>query len=142
MWIFDWLPFWVFHLIILAGLSGILVSFFLDVIPFISIGKLPIQVVSVIILLFGVYMEGSISNQKKWEARVAELETKVIKAEADSKVANAKLKTVYIDRVKILKEKQIVLEKQIVEVANKIDAKCEVTPEVINILNEAAGVKK
>ena len=73
-----------------------------------------------------------------WRNKVAELEGKVKIAEQQSKDANVQFKTVYVDRVKVLKEKQVVIEKQIVEVAAKMDAKCEVIPETLNILNDAA----
>ena len=91
MWMLDFLPFWIFHLIVLIGIGGILASVVLKFIPFISKYNLPLQVGSIILLSFGVYMEGGISNQEKWEARVKELEAKVAVAEEQSKTANAKL---------------------------------------------------
>jgi hypothetical protein len=115
MWVLDWLPFWIFHLIVLAGLAGLAASFVLKFIPFVSTYKLPIQVAAIATLVFGVYMEGGISNQEKWEARVAELEEKVKVSEAKSKTANVQIQTVYKDKVKIVKETQVVIQEKIKE---------------------------
>ena len=69
MWILDWLPFWIFHLLVVVGFAGLAASLVLKFIPFISTYQLPIQVASIVILVFGVYMEGGIATQEKWEAR-------------------------------------------------------------------------
>jgi hypothetical protein len=142
MWILDWLPFWIFHLIVLAGLAGLAASFVLKFIPFVSTYKLPIQVAAIATLVFGFYMEGGISNQEKWEARVAELEEKVKVSEAKSKTANVQIQTVYKDKVKIVKETQVVIQEKIKEVEKLIDAQCTIDNSVIDILNDAAVRKK
>lgn len=138
MWILDWLPFWIFHLIVLAGIVGLLAAQFLRFIPLVSQYTLVIKVASIIILVFGVYMEGGISNQKKWEARVKELEAKVAIAEQQSKESNIKLDSVVKEKTKVIKEIQLVIQDRIVKDASKIDAECKVAPEVISILNQAA----
>ena len=101
------------------------------------------QLVGTLLAICGVYFYGGYSTEMEWRAKVEEAQAKVVKAEAESKEANEKIKTVYVDRVKVVKEKQVVIEKQIVEVAAKMDAKCVVIPEALNILNDAAaGVTK
>jgi hypothetical protein len=50
MWILDWLPFWVFHLVVLVGLAGLAASLVLKFVPFISTYRLPIQVAAIAIL--------------------------------------------------------------------------------------------
>ena len=85
MWLLQWLPDWVFHLILLVGVLGLGASFVLKFIPFVDQYKLPIQVAAVILIVLGVYMEGAISNQAWWELRVAEAEKRV--AEAEKKAA-------------------------------------------------------
>lgn len=142
MWVLDWLPFWIFHLVVLAGLAGLAASFVLKFIPFVSTYKLPIQVAAIATLVFGVYMEGGISNQEKWEARVAELEEKVKVSEAKSKAANIQIQTVYKDKVKLVKETQVVIQEKIKEVEKLIDSQCTVDSSVIEILNDAAARKK
>ena len=142
MWILDYLPFWIFHLIVLAGIGGILASTILKFIPFISNYKLPIQVGSAILLAFGLYMEGGVACQEKWEARVKELEAKVAISEEQSKTANAQLASSIKEKKQIIKQTQVVIQEKIVKVKEQIDAQCTVPPEAIQLLNEAAEIKK
>lgn len=131
------------YAVLLTGFGMYVLSFFLNFLPTLKPYRLPLQLVGSALAICGVYFYGGYSNEMQWRAKVDEAQAKVAKAEAESKSANQKIKTVYVDRVKVVKEKQIVIEKQIVEVAAKMDAKCEVIPEALNILNDAAaGVKK
>jgi hypothetical protein len=113
-------------------------------IPFISTNVEIIRVISVVVMIFSVWMEGGISNEAKWAARVAELEIKVAKAEKEAAEANGKIETVYVDRVKVVKEVQYVVQSRIDKNAAKLDLTCKVDPLAIEILNQAAllGVKK
>jgi hypothetical protein len=36
MWILDWLPFWIFHLVVVLGLAGVIASIVFKFVPFIS----------------------------------------------------------------------------------------------------------
>jgi hypothetical protein len=89
-------------------------------------------------------MEGGIANEAKWKARVAELEIKVAAAEKAAVEANGKIETVYVDRVRVVKEVQYVVQARIAKDAARIDLTCRVDPEAIDILNQAAraGDKK
>lgn len=104
MWILSWMPDWIFHLITLVGLLGIVASLVLGFIPFVSQYKLPIQVASVLALVFGVYMEGAISNESAWKARVQEMQVKVAQAEAKAAEVNTKIVTKIVEKEKIIKE--------------------------------------
>lgn len=105
MWQLSWmlglLPSWFWTLILICGVLGILASWVLKFVPFVSTYRLPIQVISIIALLAGVYFEGFNANEEKWQAKVKELEAKIAKAEADSKVENVIIqeKVVYKDRI-------------------------------------------
>lgn len=137
-----WLQLAVYS-VLAAGVGMYVLSFFLNFIPPLQPYRVALQLVGSLLAICGVYFYGGYSTEMEWRAKVTELETKVAKSEAESKVANTKIQTVYVDRVKVIKDKQIVIEKQIVEVAAKMDAKCEVIPEALDILNDAAkGVKK
>ena len=142
MWLLDFLPFWIFHLIVLVGVGGILASMVLKFIPFISKYNLPLQVGSIILLSFGVYMEGGISNQEKWEARVKELEAKVAVAEEQSKTANAKLDAKLKEKALVIKQKEYIIQEKLVKIKDTIDAMCQVPAEAVQLLNEAAEERK
>ena len=84
MWILEWLPNWIFYGILLLGLIGFAVTYLLKFIPIpaIYVYKTPIQIVSVVFMVIGVYMAGSIANNEAWEAKVKEVEAKLAEAEA------------------------------------------------------------
>ena len=73
MWIINWLPEFVVHLIFLAGVVGTIAGFVLGFIPFVSKYKLPIQIISLLLLSLGVYLEGGLAEKHKWELRVKEM---------------------------------------------------------------------
>lgn len=139
MWLLDFLPSWIFHLIVLAGIGGILASTVLKFIPFISNYKLPVQVGSVILLAFGLFMEGGISNQEKWEARVAEVKLEMAKKDAASAEATTQVVTKYVTKVEIVKEKGDSIVKEIPKlISQDADAKCAV-PNGFVLLHDSAS---
>jgi uncharacterized coiled-coil protein SlyX len=143
MWILSWLPEIVFHIITLIGFLGLIASFILGFIPFINQYKLPLQLLSILLLVFGVWFEGGMSNEASWQSRVKELEVKIAESEKKSAETNTQIETVYVDRVQVVKEVQYVTQKTIKANASKFDKTCKIDPEVITILNSSArGVKK
>jgi hypothetical protein len=100
MWIINWLPETFIHIIFLAGVLGTIAGFVLGFIPFIGKYKLPIQIISLLLLSLGVYLEGGLAEKNKWELRVKEMEAKVAEAQAQS----AKVNTVIVEKVVTEKE--------------------------------------
>ena len=105
MWILQILPFWFFHLITLLGIIGIIAGFVLGFVPIINRYKLPIQIISITVLTFGIYMEGAISNEEKWQQLVKEMEVKVEEAEIKANLANEEIETKTVEKTKIIREK-------------------------------------
>lgn len=151
MWVLNILPDFLLgvfvNLIILLGLAGVVVSaafkyvikYFPQIIPY----RTALQIASVVLLALGVYLKGGQVVEEKWRARVAELEAKVAIAEEKSKVANETVKTVFVDKVKIVKEQQVVVQEKIKTVEVQIDSQCKITADTVDILNQAAkGGKK
>lgn len=139
MWLLDFLPSWIFHLITLAGIGGILASTVLKFIPFISNYKLPIQVASVIILSFGLYMMGGASNQERWEAKVAEVKLEMAKKEAASAEDSVKVVTKYITKVEVVKQKGESIAKEIPNlISATADGQC-VIPNGFVLLHDSAS---
>jgi hypothetical protein len=144
MWLLSFIPDFVYHLLLLASIVAFGSCYILKMIPFVSANVEIIRVISVVVMIFSVWMEGGIANEAKWKARVAELEIKVAKAEKAAAEANGKIETVYVDRIKVVKEVQYVVQSRINKNATKLDLTCKVDPLAIDILNQAAlaGVKK
>ena len=84
MFILSILPEWVFHAITIAGVLGTVVGFVLGMIPVIKTYIIPIRVISILLLSFGLFLEGGLADYKVWEARVKEVEAKLAEAELKS----------------------------------------------------------
>ncbi len=143
-WMLSLLPDWFWTLVLIAGVLAVLAAWVLKFIPFVSTYRLPIQVGGILALLVGVYFQGVMSNEEKWQARVKELEAQVAKAEAQSKETNVKVeeKIVYKDRV--IKERaktQIeYIDREVVkreEIVKYIE-QCPVPQVIIEEINKAA----
>lgn len=145
MWLLNFLPNWVVHICLIAGLLGLAASYILTFIPFVSLYKTPIQAAAIIVLVVSVFLEGAISNNDAWQLKVAEAEKRALVAEAKSAEQNVKIVTKFVEKTKAVEENKILVQKQIDKNAATVDSYCFVIPEVINILNQAAsspGVKK
>ena len=142
MWILGLVPDFVWHLLLIVSLLAIVFTYFLRMIPFVGANAVQLRIAAVAVLILTVWMEGGIANEAKWQARVQELEAKVAAAEKAAAEANGKVETVYVDRVKVVKEIQYVTKTNIDRNATKIDQNCVIGPEAIEILNQAAGIKK
>jgi hypothetical protein len=150
MWMLAFIPdaflAWIINTILITGIIGFAASFFFGYVvrwlPAIAPYHLLIQVVSIVLLVAGVYFKGGYSVEMAWRERVADLEAKVAVAEQKSKEVNEKIVTVYQDRVKVVKETQVVVQEKIKTVEVKIDSQCKITADTVDILNQAATGKK
>jgi hypothetical protein len=139
MWIVNFLPDFVFHLLLIAGLLGLVASFVLDSIPFVSTNAKAIQLASAVVLAIALFFEGAISDNASWQARVKELELKVAKAETESAEANGKLSKQLAAKDKEIALAQAELKNRIRQGAAAMDAVCKIPSNVVDILNDAAG---
>jgi uncharacterized coiled-coil protein SlyX len=144
MWIVNFLPDFVFHILLIAGLLGLVASFVLDSIPFVSTNAKAIQLASAVVLAIALFFEGAISDNASWQARVKELELKVAKAETESAEANGKLSKQLAAKDKEIALAQVELKNRIRQGAAAMDAVCKIPSDVVSILNDAArkGAKK
>ena len=138
MWILNWLPDWIFHLVVIIGLLGLLGSFFFGFIPFFGKYTIPIKIVSIILLVVGVWFEGGISNNNAWLEKVHALEKKVAEAEVKSAQANTALTTTIAQKNKEIASVQASLKTKIKQFTSILDAECKVPEQAISVLNEAA----
>ncbi len=138
MWLISFLPDWVFHMLFLIGLLALGGSFLLKFIPPVAPYKVPIQVAAVLVIIFSVYMEGGLSNEAKWQARVHELEAKVAEAEKQSAITNGQLDNKANQKTAAVKQVQYVVQERLRTESANIDAQCKVTPSIVDLLNTAA----
>jgi len=75
MWLLSFLPEYFFHLLTLLGFVGALACLF--PIPY----KTIVQVISIAVIAFSLYMEGGIANEAEWKLKVKEAEAKAAGAD-------------------------------------------------------------
>ena len=140
MWILKFLPDWIFYGIFLVGLIGFVTTYLLKYIPIpmIYMYRKPIQIVSLLAIVFSTFMSGAIYDNEAWEARVKEMEVKVAKAEEQSKEANTVIENKVEKSKERIVQKQVVVKQYIDREVVKYDNSCVIPKEFVEIHNKAA----
>jgi hypothetical protein len=105
MWILSILPESALHTIFGLGVLGTIVGFVLGFVPFVKAYKLAIQVCSILLLIFGVYLEGGLADYKEWELKVKDMEVKVAEAQAKGAEKNVEIQEKVVEKTKVIREK-------------------------------------
>ena len=146
MWILSILPDAAIHIIFGLGILGTIAGFVLGFIPFVKTYQFAIQICSIVVLVFGVYLEGGLADYKEWELRVKEMEAKVAQAEAQSANKNVEIQEKIVEKTKVIREKgkDIIqyIDKEVVkkEEVIKYIENCPVPKDIIDTLNKAASM--
>jgi hypothetical protein len=140
MWILKFLPDWIFYAIFVVGLIGFAATYLLKYIPipFIYMYRKPIQIGSLLAIVFGTFMSGAIYDNEAWLERVKEMEAKVAKAEEESKVANTKIDNKVETAKQKIVQKQVIVKQYIDREVVKYDNSCVIPKEFVEIHNKAA----
>lgn len=143
----DWLIQFIVHTILIAGVIGCLVTYqFANKIllkwPPLAAYYTMARIASVVLLIAGIYFEGGYAAEMQWRARVAEMEAKVAKAQAESKDANTKLDKKAREKVKVIQGKQVIVKQYIDREVTKYDSQCDIPKEFVKAHNMAAEKAK
>ena len=147
-WVPDSLLLWIVHAILIAGVIGSFLSFFLlhrivNWFPALAPWHLLLQIVSITLLVGGVYFKGGYDTEAAWRSKVAEAESKVAVIEGKSKELNQALEEERKKKQKIKVEYYNTVKTEIKEVERQINADCRLDPKVNELVNKAAvGAKK
>jgi hypothetical protein len=148
MWILSILPDAAIHIIFGLGILGTIAGFVLGFIPFVKTYQFAIQICSIIVLVFGVYLEGGLADYKEWELKVKEMEAKMAQAEAQSVNKNVEIQEKIVEKTKIIREKgrDVIkyIDKEVVkkEEVIKYIENCPVPKEIIDLHNQATELNK
>ena len=144
----SFIPDWVWTLVLISGIVGTLATWVLKFIPFVSTYRLPIQVASIIALVAGVYFQGVIANEAKWQDKIADLQKQIVEAEVKSKETNVVIQEKIVTKTKVIKEKgqdivnyidrEVVKKEEII----KYIEQCPVPKEIIDLHNQAVDLNK
>lgn len=152
MWLLHFLPdaFLVFvvNAILIVGVVATVVTFFflkyiVRLMPALSAQVTLMQVVSVVILLFGVYFKGGQVTEQAWRDRVAEVEAQLEEARKESAKVNTVVETKVVTKTQVVKEKANTLIEYVDrEIIKEKEADCRMPQEAIDVHNEAARMNK
>ena len=143
MWILSFIPdsflIWVINIIVLAGAAATITGFFLKRIPFVNNYATPIQLTGVILLVAGVYFKGGYSTEMAWRVKVDEMNAQIDKIKAESTKASKQVVYKYIERTKVVKEKNNAIRNQVTKyVSKEADANCTIPGSAV-VLHDAAA---
>lgn len=151
MWLLHLLPdsflAFVVDAVLLGGiLSTVLTCFLLKhvirLIPALSPHVKIAQIASILLLLSGVYFKGGYSAEMAWRERVREMEARVAQAEEQSQAANNKLADGGKEKIKIIREKGIIIKQYVDREVSKYDNQCVIPSAVVKAHNAAAENKE
>lgn len=148
MWILSILPDAAIHIIFGLGILGTIAGFVLGFIPFIKTYRLAIQVIGILVLVLGVYLEGGLADYKEWELKVKEMEAKIAQAETKSSEKNIEIQEKIVEKTKVIREKgrDIIkyIDKEVVkkEEVIKYVENCPVPKDIVDLHNQAAELNK
>jgi hypothetical protein len=126
------------HTIFVVGVLGIIAGFVLSFIPILNRYKFPIQVISILIFAWGVYLEGGLAQEKKLKQKIAELEVKLKDAEIRASKVNTKIVKEILTKREVIREKGEDIIKYIDREVVHYDKTCPIPESVIKAHNAAA----
>lgn len=144
MWILKWLPDWIFYGLLFLGVIGYVATYLLKFIPIpaMYVYKTPIQLVSIFLIVIGVFMSGAIHNEETWQKRVQELEVKLAEAQVNSSKENVRIVEKVTTKTQVIKENTDKNIKYIDREVVKYDNTCVLPKEFIKAHNDAAQAPK
>ena len=141
MWILQFLPdsviLWFTTLLLIAGVAVTAAAFFLKIVPFINIYRLPLQILGIVLLVIGVYLRGGYAIEMEWRERVRELEAKVAASEQQSAELNQRLGQEIDKKRAARRELDEAVRKNIEANREAINAECRLNPAAIDAYNQA-----
>ena len=139
MWILSYLPTWIFYAITVIGILGLISSYVLGIVPLVNQYKIPLQVVSIVVIAFGFFIIGGVENELAWQAKVKELEAQVAVATAKSNETNTVVQQKVITKIQIVKQQVEVVKREIEVQKEYINTDCKVSPTAIDLYNKAVA---
>lgn len=138
MWILSFFPDLLVHLILALGALLFLAATFLGMFPIVNTYKTPAQIVGVIILAWGLYLEGGLAYKDKLAKEVAELNQKLAEAQAKGAEKNTEIVTKVVKDTRVIRQKGDDIIRYVDKEIVKYDNQCVIPNDVVKAYNEAA----
>lgn len=151
MWLLHFLPdaflAFIVNMVLIIGivstvLTCFLLKFLVRFMPMLSPHVRIAQIVSVVILIAGVYFKGGYSTEMLWREKVREVEAQLEQAKQESAKVNTVVETKVVTQTKVVKEKADTLIQYVDREVIKEVENCRVPTEALDVHNEAARMNK
>lgn len=146
MWLLNFLPDFVFDLMLVIGVLAAGTGYLLTFIPFVDKYRVPIQVAGIALTVVAVWYQGGIAKDAEYRAKISAIELKLAQAETESAEANGRLAEQILRENARIKDLTETNKKRLKELADQLNQQCRINQGVIDVLNDAArnrkGVKK
>jgi hypothetical protein len=140
MWILHFLPdsfiLYVVYSVMALGVAGVVTSYVIRFIPFINIYRTPIQIVSILLLVAGVYWYGGYSTEMWWRTETERLQDEIKKSEEKAPIITKEIVTKYKDKIVIVKRGVEIVKKEIEIKREIINEGCKLNPTAIEMYNK------
>lgn len=137
-WLLTLLPVWIIHSVLVLGVLGLLVAFFVQRIPFVKTYGYLIKIVSSLLLVLGLFLQGALAYKESTALAVAELEKKLAEAEAKSQKTNVEIVEKIVKDTEVVRVKGKTITEYVDREIVKYENKCPLPVEVIRAHNAAA----
>jgi uncharacterized protein YacL len=137
-WILSLLPVWIIHSVLGLGVLGLLIAFFVQRIPFVKTYGYLIKIVSSILLVLGLFLQGALAYKESTALAVAKLEAKLAKAEAQGAKVNTEIVEKIVKDTEIVRVKGKTITEYVDREVVKYNNVCPLPGEVIRAHNAAA----
>ena len=137
-WLLTLLPVWIIHSVLGLGVLGLLIAFFVQRIPFIKTYGYMIKIVSSILLVLGLFLQGALAYKESTALAVAKLEAKLAKAEAKSQKTNVEIVEKIVKDTEVVRVKGKTVTEYVDREIVKYNNVCPLPSEVIRAHNAAA----
>jgi hypothetical protein len=104
LWTLSFVPIWVIHATLFAGVGLFVITTIASHIPFIKTYAMILRLISIIAIVIGIYLEGALGFIQQHKKAMDELNAKIKVAEQQADDANKKIKTKIVETVKIIKD--------------------------------------
>jgi uncharacterized membrane protein len=137
-WLLAFLPIWIIHSLLFVGVAGLLVAFFVQRVPIVNTYGYLIKIVSLVLVVLGLFLQGALAYKESTALAVAKLEKKLAEAEAKSQKTNVEIVEKIVKDTEIVRVKGKTVTEYIDREIVKYDNFCELPAEVIRAHNAAA----
>ena len=136
MWLLEFVPNFVFHIITIIGIIGVIASEFFSLFmgPYVT----QVRVVSILVLAFGIFMEGALLDNGSWKLKVADAEKQVLAAKAESADTNTKLVEALSKNELLRKDRENETKQIVKNEVSKYDNQCILSNAFVRVHDSAS----